>query len=94
MRLFTAIMLCLIAIVWLLKLLLPEPTPPMKAAIEPRTAVVAPSVPAAITPIVYAPPVHVVSKAHKAGPCRTPDDRAADGSRCGNRAASVRFGGK
>ena len=30
----------------------------------------------------------------KAGPCRTPDDRAADGSRCGNRAASVRPGGK
>ncbi len=25
--------------------------------------------------------------------CQNPDDRAADGSRCGNRAASVRPGG-
>jgi hypothetical protein len=30
----------------------------------------------------------------KAGPCRTPNDRAADESRCGNRAASMRPGGK
>ncbi|MDD1414167.1 transmembrane anchored protein [Dolichospermum sp. ST_con] len=27
------------------------------------------------------------------GNCQNPDDRAADGSRCGNRAASVRPGG-
>jgi hypothetical protein len=96
MRRFTVIMLCLIAIIWLVKLLLPEPTPPMKAAMEPRTAPVAPSVPAATTPTVYAPPVNVVSKAkaQKTEPCQDPDDRAADGSRCGNRAASVRPSGK
>jgi hypothetical protein len=28
------------------------------------------------------------------GPCRTPNDRAADGSRCGARAASERRGGR
>ena len=29
-----------------------------------------------------------------AGPCTNPDDRAADGSRCGGRASTVRPGGK
>ena len=28
-----------------------------------------------------------------AGPCKVPSDRAADGSRCGDRAASERPGG-
>src|SRR5947209_840792 len=97
MRRFTAIMLILILITWLLKLLLPEPKPPVSAAVEPRTFVVTPSDPAPVTPTVYAAPAHVVSKGkvhHKTGPCQNPDDRAADGSRCGNRAASVRPGGK
>jgi len=97
MRRFTAIMLVLIAITWLLKLLLPEPKPAVVATTEPTAsaAVVAPDR-ALITPTAYAPPSHVVSKAkaHRTGPCQNPNDRAADGSRCGNRAASVRPGGK
>ncbi len=97
MRRFTAIMLILIAITWLLILLLPELKPAAVATTEsrPSAAVVAPDQ-APITPTAYAPPAPVVSKAkaHKAGPCQNPDDRAADGSRCGNRAASVRPGGK
>jgi hypothetical protein len=94
MRRFTTVMLILIAIVWLLKLLLPEPKPRLTAAVEPRTFTVAPLDPAHSP---YATPVHVVSKArapHKIGPCQKPDDRTADGSPCGNRVASVRPGGK
>ncbi len=36
----------------------------------------------------------VGSTAALAGPCSVPSDRASDGSRCGDRAASERPGGK
>jgi hypothetical protein len=35
-----------------------------------------------------------VSSAAFAGPCTHPTDRAADGSKCGDRASTVRPGGK
>ncbi|SRR5258705_9365576 len=89
MRRFTVIVLILIAIIWLLKLFLPEPKPAVSAA--PRSLVVADPAPITPAPAVYAPPAHApkAKTQHKTGPCQNPDDRAADGSRCGSRAASV-----
>ncbi|MFM6073880.1 MAG: hypothetical protein ACKPGN_08140 [Dolichospermum sp.] len=34
------------------------------------------------------------TSSNTSGRCNSPDDRAADGSRCGGRAASVRPGGR
>src|ERR1700751_3908221 len=94
MRRFIAILLILNLITWLLILFLPEPKARVSAVMQPATFVADPA-PVSLTPT--APAAHVVSKAkahHKTGPCQNPDDRAADGSRCGNRAASVRPGGR
>jgi hypothetical protein len=35
-----------------------------------------------------------ISSAAMAGPCIFPSDRAADGSRCGDRASTIRPGGR
>jgi hypothetical protein len=72
-------------IVMVLKAFLPDPKPAL--APIPTSTVSMPTTTA---------PAQLVSAptARADGPCRNPDDRARDGSRCGNRAASVRPGGK
>jgi hypothetical protein len=46
------------------------------------------------TPHVPASPGSIGGSMTADGNCKNPDDRAADGSRCGDRAASRRKGGK
>jgi len=99
MRRFTAIMLGLIAVTWLLLLpvIAKPPEPAARVVKVPRTAPAAASpvpAPTITTAVVPESTTNPKPKWAKAGLCRTPNDRAADGSRCGNRAASVRSGGK
>jgi hypothetical protein len=71
-------------------------SPTVKPKVIPNRAASLEAPPATTTATVTTSPAPVAepkTKSAKVGRCRTPDDRAADGSRCGNRAASVRRGG-